>query len=75
MTLRTLRLRRATAEQRQHLEHLAAARRTEDLARPPARASIGAIELELRALGSQPTILASDEYREADKFAADQDFG
>ena len=67
----TLRLRRAAAEQRQHLEHLehlehlAAARRTEDLARPPARASIGAIELELRALGSQSSILATDEYPEA----------
>jgi hypothetical protein len=62
MTLRTPRLRLDTAAQRQRL---AAARRTEDLAGPPARASIGAIEIELRALGSQPTLAASDEYPEA----------
>jgi hypothetical protein len=58
----TLRPRRVAAKRRQRL---AAARRTEDLAAPPARVSIGAIEIELRALGSQPTIVASDEYPEA----------
>jgi hypothetical protein len=54
----TLRPRRATSEQRQRL---VAARRTDDLVRPPARASIGAIEIELRALGSQPTTAESGE--------------
>ena len=33
---------------------LAASRRNEDLAGPPARASIGAIEIELRALVPPP---------------------
>jgi hypothetical protein len=58
-----LRLHRITDDQ---WERLAAARRTQDLARPPARASIGAIQVELRALeGSRPTISTTDEYREA----------
>jgi hypothetical protein len=58
----TLRLRRVTDDQRQRLS---AARRTQDLAGLPARASIGAIEIELRSLGSQPTVAATGEYREA----------
>jgi hypothetical protein len=58
-----LRLHRITDEQWQRL---AAARRKRDLAGPPARASIGAIQIELRALaGSSATISTSDEYREA----------
>ncbi|MDP9336047.1 MAG: hypothetical protein M3Q30_22435 [Actinomycetota bacterium] len=58
----TLRRRRVTNDERQRL---AAARRTQDLAALPARASIGAIEIELRSLGPQPTAAASGEYREA----------
>ena len=58
-----LRLHRVTDEQWQRL---AAARRTRDPYRPPARASIGAIQVELRALeASRPTISTTDEYREA----------
>ena len=58
-----LRLHRITDEQWQRL---AAARRTQDLAGPPAHASIGAIQIELRALeGSRRTIAERDEYREA----------
>jgi len=45
----TLRRRRVTDVRRQRL---AAARRTQDLAGLPARASIGAIEIELRSLAS-----------------------
>jgi hypothetical protein len=57
------RLHRITDEQWQRL---ATARRTQDLARPPARASIGAIQTELRALaGSRATISDRDEYPEA----------
>jgi hypothetical protein len=59
----TLRLHRITDEQWQRL---AAARRTQDLAGPPAHAAIGAIQTELRALeGSRPTISTTAEYREA----------
>jgi hypothetical protein len=58
-----LRLHRITDE---HWQRLAAARRTRDLAGPPARASIGAIQTELRALeGSRATISTTDDYREA----------
>ena len=58
-----LRLHRITDEQWQRL---ATTRRTQDPARPPARASIGAIQIELRALaGSRPSIATTDEYREA----------
>jgi hypothetical protein len=57
----TLRLRRVTTEKRQRL---AAARRTQDLAARPARASIGAIQIELRALGSQPTIAEDEQARQ-----------
>ena len=57
-----LRLHRITEEQWQRL---AAARRTQDLAGPPARASIGAIEIELHALESRPMISDTNEYREA----------
>jgi hypothetical protein len=46
-----LRLHRVTDEQWQRL---AAARRAEDLAHPPARAAIGAIEVELRSLDASP---------------------
>ena len=45
-------------------QRLAATRRTEDVARPPARVAIGAIEIELRLLDrSQPTIPDADEER------------
>ena len=54
-----LRLQRVTDDTGQRL---AATRRTEDLARPPARVAIGAIEIELRLLDrSQPTITDTDE--------------
>jgi hypothetical protein len=58
-----LRLHRITDEQWQRL---ATARRTQDPAHPPARASIGAIQIELRALAdSRPSTATNDEYREA----------
>jgi hypothetical protein len=59
-----LRLHRITDDQWQRL---AAARRSEDLAGTPARASIGAIEIELLALESRVTSSPSptDDYREA----------
>ena len=47
-----LRLHRVTDEQ---WRLLAASRRACDLAGPPARASIGAIEIELRALAPEPS--------------------
>ncbi len=53
-----LRLHRVTDET---WHRLAAARRSEDLAGPPARASISAIEVELRSLERVPT----DDVREA----------
>jgi hypothetical protein len=56
----TLRLRRAADDQWQRR---AATRRTQDLAGPPARASIGAIEIELRSLASQPTITDDEHSR------------
>ena len=53
-----LRLHRVTDDTRQLR---AAIRRTENLARPPARLSIGAIEIELRLLDrSRPTITDTD---------------
>ncbi len=53
-----LRLHRVTDDTRQLR---AAIRRTENLARPPARLSIGAIEIELRLLDrSRPMITDTD---------------
>jgi hypothetical protein len=60
-----LRLHRVTDEQWQRL---AAARRSEDLAGTPARASIGAIEIELLALGARDlgdSASGAGEYRQA----------
>jgi hypothetical protein len=57
-----LRLHRITDEQWQRL---AAARRGFDLAGSPPRTAIGAIEIELRALGSQPVGVDVDEYPQA----------
>jgi hypothetical protein len=57
-----LRLHRITDEQWQRL---AAARRAQDLPASPARASIGAIEIELRALVARATDFRNNEYRQA----------
>jgi hypothetical protein len=58
-----LRQHRVTADQWQRL---AAVRRADDLARAPARASIGAIEIELRSVkGAQSTTSAPNAHREA----------
>jgi len=58
-----LRLPRVTDDE---WRRLAAARRTRDLSGPPARASIGAIEMEVRSLDRpQPPAAASDAHREA----------
>lgn len=57
-----LRLHRITDEQWQRL---AAARRAQDAAASPARASIGAIEIELRALVAREADFRDDEYRPA----------
>ena len=57
-----LRLHRVTDEQ---WLRLAAFRRSHDLAGPPPRAAIGAIENELRTLGAETDTTASDSYPEA----------
>ena len=57
-----LRLHRVTDEQ---WLRLAAFRRSHDLSGPPPRAAIGAIENELRTLGSEPANSDTDAYPEA----------
>jgi hypothetical protein len=57
-----LRLHRVTDEE---WLRLAAFRRSHDLAGPPPRAAIGAIESELRTLGSEPKLPDADAYPEA----------